>query len=489
MQNKVQTPDWVKHAVFYQIFPDRFAKSDWVKKPNNLEPWDAEPTVYGMKGGDLLGVAEHFDYLQDLGINAIYFNPIFQSASNHRYHTHDYYQVDPILGGNRAFRIMLDEAHERGIKVVLDGVFNHASRGFFQFNSILELGESSPYLDWFTVTGYPLNAYDGAPNYRAWVGLPALPAFNTDNPQVREYIFDIARYWLEQGIDGWRLDVPFEIKDDAFWQAFQEVVKTTNPEAYIVGEIPWEAQKWLQGDQFDAVMNYQFTQACLGFFGGSRIDREVERNMMGLPAVSVLDAPAFARRAHELLHLYPRQIALAQLNLLSSHDMPRFITLVGGDTAALKLAALFQMTYPGAPCIYYGDEIGMQGGMSGPPEPARRAFPWEKPETWDTDLLEYMKGLIALRKAHPALRTGEFITLYAEEQVYAFLRRQDGEQFVVVLNNSEAPLSWELALDNQLPDGSQWRAVFGAGEAQVQANALVGLDLPARTGTVLTVAR
>ncbi|HEX7973410.1 MAG TPA: alpha-amylase family glycosyl hydrolase, partial [Anaerolineales bacterium] len=201
------TPGWVQDAIFYQIFPDRFAKSRRVGKPNNLEAWEAPPTVFGFKGGDLLGVTEHLDYLQDLGINAIYFTPVFQSASSHRYHTHDYFQIDPILGGDRAFRELLDQAHRGGIRIVLDGVFNHASRGFFQFNHILENGPSSPYLDWFTVRGFPLNAYSGHPNYEAWVGLPALPKLNTANPQVRQFIFDVARYWLGQGIDGWRLDV------------------------------------------------------------------------------------------------------------------------------------------------------------------------------------------------------------------------------------------------------------------------------------------
>lgn len=156
----IHTPDWVKHAVFYQIFPDRFARSNRIAKPNNLQPWDSLPTPEGYKGGDLLGVVERLGYLQDLGITAIYFTPIFQSASNHRYHTHDYYQVDPMLGGNEAFHELLEACHRRGIRVVLDGVFNHASRGFFQFHDILENGPHSAYLDWFFVEGWPLNPYD-----------------------------------------------------------------------------------------------------------------------------------------------------------------------------------------------------------------------------------------------------------------------------------------------------------------------------------------
>src|SRR5512142_1070233 len=172
MNSEFHTPEWVHNAIFYQIFPDRFASSPEVFKPGNLEAWDTPPTPHGFKGGDLLGVKDHLDYLQDLGIDAIYFTPVFQSASNHRYHTHDYYKVDPLLGGDAALRSLVDEAHRRGIKIVLDGVFNH----------ILECGAASPYLDWFDVKGYPLNAYWGKPNYRCWVGLAALPEFNHKNP-------------------------------------------------------------------------------------------------------------------------------------------------------------------------------------------------------------------------------------------------------------------------------------------------------------------
>jgi len=275
----INTPGWVKHAVFYQIFPDRFAKSDRVEKPNNLEPWESPPTVEGYKGGDLLGVVEHLDHIQELGATAIYFTPIFQSASNHRYHTHDYHQVDPLLGGNAAFRVLLDEAHRRGMQVVLDGVFNHASRGFFQFSDILEHGPHSPWLDWFTVEGWPLSAYDGSKpaNYVSWVGNRALPKLNTDNPQVREFIMRVAEHWLRQGIDGWRLDVPFEIHTEGFWQEFRQRVKAINPEAYIVGEVWRDARQWLQGDQFDGVMNYLFAEAAIAFAAGPRVQPEQVR--------------------------------------------------------------------------------------------------------------------------------------------------------------------------------------------------------------------
>ena len=223
------TPDWVQDSIFYQIFPDRFAKS--VRNPNGilpLEPWDSAPTVHGYKGGDLYGVTEKLDYLQDLGITALYLNPIFSSASNHRYHAYDYFTVDPLLGGNAAFSELIDKAHKRGIRIILDGVFNHASRGFWQFHHVLESGDGSPYRDWFFFDHERLNrkkhwgAYPGpqearalqhedsltAIGYRGWWNLPALPKFNTNTPAVREFLFGVAEHWIRLGVDGWRLDVP-----------------------------------------------------------------------------------------------------------------------------------------------------------------------------------------------------------------------------------------------------------------------------------------
>ena len=238
----IETPEWVKHAVFYQIFPDRFARSPRTENPRGIrfKPWGSRPEIHDFQGGDLFGVVDHLDYLKGLGINAIYLNPIFSSASNHRYHTYDYYKVDPLLGGDPALRELIERAHALGIRVVLDGVFNHASRGFWQFHHILENGGNSPYIDWFTIEDWPLRPYPATPNdklnYLAWVGLPALPKLNTNNPGVRDMIMDVGRYGIEEfGIDGWRLDVPYEIDDDSFWQEFRRAVKEADPQAYICG--------------------------------------------------------------------------------------------------------------------------------------------------------------------------------------------------------------------------------------------------------------
>ena len=478
------TPEWVKDAVFYQIFPDRFASSDAVPKPNNLESWNSAPTRYGFKGGDLLGVVEHLDYLQELGVSALYLNPIFQSTANHRYHTYDYYHVDPLLGGDGAFRTLLTEAHRCGMRIVLDGVFNHASRGFFQFNHILENGASSPYLDWFTVRGWPLHAYSARqkPNYDAWWGLHALPKFNVDSPAVREFLFGVARYWIEEGVDGWRLDVPGEIKDDSFWCEFRRQVKRANPDAYIVGEIWSDARHWLRGDQFDAVMNYPFTKACLSFFVGRNINSALVSGV-GYHPVRPMDAGEFAQTIDELLIRYPVQVTQAQLNLLDSHDTARFLSMARGDESALRLALLFMMCYPGAPCIYYGDEVGIEGNKD--PD-SRRAFPWDERQ-WNVELLDYVKRCVSLRTSHPALCRGEYRRLLAESGLYAFGRRLGDETLLCVLNTRTE--SWELDVPVQgyAEEGSVLRGVWGDGELVVRGGRVSGSAVPARTGWVLEV--
>ncbi|MDR3633946.1 MAG: glycoside hydrolase family 13 protein [Isosphaeraceae bacterium] len=478
-----QTPDWVRDAVFYQIFPDRFARSLTVPKPNNLDEWGSTPTYHGYQGGDLIGVVERLDYLTEVGVNAIYFTPVFQSASNHRYHTHDYEKVDPMLGGNDALRRLLDEAHGRGMKVVLDGVFNHASRGFFQFHDILENGANAAYLDWFSVSGFPLNAYDSdkEPAYKAWWGLPALPKFNTDTPAVREFLWGIGRKWIDFGIDGWRLDVPNEIEDDDFWREFRRRVRAGNPNAYIVGEVWTDSQRWLNGgDMWDAVMNYQFTRACVAFFTGGDFDHdELRRNSLYPPPVS--DAETFQREIERLHQIYHPNVTAVQLNLLGSHDMARFITIARGDTSALRLATLFQMTYPGAPSIYYGDEIGLAGGH----DPFNRAaFPWHKPESWDTALLHVFQRYIALRHARPALRRGSFRFLLAHDGVVAYARQLEGETVIIAINASKESRSVDVPLAGVLADGTILEEVWASEKARVEAGALHRLALASRSARV-----
>jgi neopullulanase len=470
----IDVPDWVQDAVFYQIFPDRFARSDRVPKPAGLEPWTDPPSVHGYKGGDLLGVVERLDHLASLGVTAIYLNPIFQSASNHRYHTHDYHHVDPMLGGDGALRELLDAAHARGMRVVLDGVFNHASRGFLQFSDILENGEQSAYLDWFRVHRFPLDPYGGGePGYDAWWNLAALPKLNTATPAVREFLWEVGERWLAFGADGWRLDVPNEIDDDAFWREFRRRCRAVDPSCYLVGEIWGDAERWLAGDQFDAVMNYPLARAIYGFVGSAFADDEVARS--GLRRLAPLDAPGFAEAVTALLERYPRAIVHAQMNLLDSHDTPRARTVLRGDVGALRLAYLLLFTLPGAPCVYYGDEIGLEGGHD---PGCRNAMPWGDEASWDRPLLEWLRRLAAVRREQAALRRGDTVVLAAKGQVLVFARGQGAERVVVVVNAgaSAAPVPSAAGLEGRFHEwAGDSELELGKGRARI----------PARTGWVL----
>jgi neopullulanase len=265
-------------------------------------------------------------------------------------------------------------------------------------------------------------------NYVGWWGHAALPKINTSNPGARRYLLDVAKYWIDFGADGWRLDVPADIDDDSFWQEFRRIVKAANPEAYIVGEIWHAAQRWLQGDQFDAVMNYFFGKACVSFFAHESLSQDFKHPDYTLKPV---DARHFAGQIDHFLGLYDWEINLAQLNMLDSHDTPRALHLMGESKEALKLSVLMQMTMPGAPCIYYGSEIGMTG--AGDPH-CRAAFPWDRPDRWDVDLLEFYRRAVSLRRTHAVLRSGEYCCLTAEADLFAFRRRLNGSEAVVAFN-------------------------------------------------------
>ncbi len=480
-----ETPDWVKNAIFYQIFPDRFARSERCRHPRGLQfkTWGSPPEEQGYQGGDLLGIVDRLDYLEALGVNALYLNPIFSSASNHRYHTFDYYTVDPLLGGNDALRELLDAAHARDMRVVLDGVFNHTGRGFWAFHHILENGGGSPYLDWFHIEDWPLRpfAHDllNPPNYRSWADNPMLPKLNTDNPGVRDMLLDVARHWVEFGIDGWRLDVPNEIDDDEFWRDFRRVVKRANPEAYIVGEIWHRAERWLQGDQFDAVMNYIITSPTLAFFGAETVRTEYEKDHYDLTPI---DAEPFGHAIDRMMSLYAWDVNQVQLNLLDSHDTARALWLLGDDVSALKLSLLFLLTMPGAPCIYYGDEIGLSAGD----DPfCRGAFPWHDPDAWNQDLLTFVRRATELRHGHSVLRTGGYESLLAEGQVFVFWRVGEAEQAVVAFNAGST--SAEIAIPLPEDADTLFTEVWGEepGEMATAVDGQLYLTVPARAAIVL----
>jgi len=514
----VDTPAWVRDAVFYQVFPDRFAASDRVPKPGPMEAWDSPPTLHGFKGGDLLGVVEHLDHIAGLGANAIYLTPVFQSASNHRYHTYDYYTVDPLLGGNEALRELIDAAHARDIRVILDGVFNHTGRGFWPFHHVLESGVASPYRHWFHFDeealehGIPLDAYPDARErsgvaldnpvpgttaggsgesrahlgYEAWWDLPALPKLNIGEPLVREYIYRVAEHWLRFGIDGWRLDVPGEIQDPPFWAEFRRRCRAINPEAYLVGEIWMAAPDWVAGDRFDALMNYPLAEAILGFVAGPSLNEALVGSHREYASIARTDGQGFAWRLNELLGAYDRDVTAVQLNVLDSHDTPRALSILGGDRPALELAIALQATLPGAPCIYYGDEIGLEGGLD--PD-CRRSFPWDE-SRWDGALLDATRRLFALRRAERLLRRGDSGVVDAHDVAVAFERVDAHGRLAVGVNAGiEAT---HLVLARSARAGATAEVLYAGPSVGpvgpiVEADGTLAIELAGRSAIILRV--
>jgi cyclomaltodextrinase len=461
-------PAWVQDSVFYQIFPDRFANGDPSNDPVNVQTWGSPPTTWGFQGGDIRGVIQHLDYLQDLGVTAIYLNPIFQATSNHRYNTTDYFKIDPKLGDMHDFQQLLTSVHDRGMRIILDGVFNHCGRGFFAFNDLLENEEHSPYLDWFHVHKFPLHAYgDGtAQNYLGWWNLKGLPKFNTNNPEVRKYLLGVAAFWIEQGCDGWRLDVPNEIDDDSFWAEFESVVKSANPDAYLVGEI-WDVNpRWVNPGHFDGLMNYPFRLALLDLLNG------------GAEATA-----EFSSRLTGILNAYPFENNLAHLLTIGTHDTERIKTILGRSAAKARLAMLLQFTCPGAPCIYYGDEIGLEGGK----DPASRAaFPWDE-HAWDKKTRDLVQKLAGLRRRLPQLRRGGFRLFTDDDKpgVCTFARVLDRQAVIVAVNTTRTTQKWELErgdhgfeLSPTLIDGVSGHEV-GTNDGRLE------LKLPPYTGAIL----
>jgi cyclomaltodextrinase len=407
-------PYWVQDAIFYQIFPDRFNNGIKENDPVNVLPWGANPTNNGFQGGDLRGITDRMYYLVDLGINAIYLNPIFLSPSNHRYNTVDYYRVDPKLGTQAELFTLLDVAHRNNIRVILDGVFNHCGRGFFAFNDILENQSSSPYRNWFHIQKFPVDAYSSgdATTFSGWWKYKSLPKFNTDEPAVRKYILDVARYWIEQGFDGWRLDVPNEIDDDPFWYDFRKVVRHANENAYLLGEI-WDGNpRWVGDRHFDGLMNYPIRTLLIDLLNQKQ------------------QASEFITGIEPWLSKYPHDNVYAQYNLLGSHDTERIMTVLKGNLDKLKLAMLFLFTYPGAPAIYYGDEIGLTGGSD--PD-CRKTFPWDEGK-WNSSLRQWVRKLTWTRRDHISLRNGEmkFLRIENKECLVYFRKGQNDFTFIVI---------------------------------------------------------
>ncbi len=415
-------PTWVENSVIYQIFPDRFANGDVTNDPKNVMAWDAQPTYSNRFGGDAAGVAKHIGYLKGLGVNAVYFNPIFQSPSNHRYEADDYKKVDPEIGTNAEFVRLTKGLKQQGIATILDFAFNHTSIRNVHFKDLVKNGANSQFRDWYFPKNFPVIP-DNPSTYEAWSGFGSMPKLNTANPATSKYLLDVCQYWLRDvGIDGMRLDVANEV-DPKFWRMMRPFAKSLNNNAWIIGEIWGDGNPWLQGDQFDSVMNYQFRDAAIRFV-----------------AHNSDDATQFAANLTRVNKSYPAQVSRNMMNLLSSHDTPRFLTECGGDKDLAKLGAALQFTWIGEPSIYYGEEIGMVGGKD--PD-NRRGMEWSK-ATQDNDMLAFYKRLIAVRHNTKAFSAGDATFVSSDKEGGMFSRVGAHDAAMVLFNRSSQPKQFQV---------------------------------------------
>ena len=432
--DRFAAPAWTRDAVVYNIFPDSFAAG------KRLAPNGAPPC----RGGTVRGVTENLDYIASLGFNCIYLNPIFAARSYHRYDTLDYYRIDPHMGAEDDLRDLVRRAHALGIRVILDGVFNHVSSYHPFFRDVLEKGRASRYYSCFyALPETPrLPAAGELPGYTCFSYVADMPKTNTADPFLRQYFCDIGAYWVRKfDVDGWRLDVANEL-DDGFLRAFRASVKAAKSDALIVGEVWENAAHYLGGDMLDSAMNYDFRRYCRRFFAEQTVDVET-----------------FDTNVSTLLLRYNENALFAQLNLLDSHDVSRFLSLCGGKTERMELAVLLQMTFPGMPCVFYGDEKGLCGES----EPEYR-----RPMAWDASspLEEVYRRMIALRKTHPALRYGSFHTELACGGVYRYSRVWNGTKITVAMNLGAEPVKAEKRGTLLLKKGEN-RDIIGAWEYEV----------------------
>lgn len=415
--DKVRVPNWVKETVWYQIFPERFANGDKSNDPEDVLEWGSKqnPGRSDFYGGDLQGVLDHLDYLMDLGITGIYFCPIFKAPSNHKYDTVDYYEIDPHFGDKSLFKKLVEEAHNRGIRVMLDAVFNHIGMASYQWQDVLEKQEASQYKDWFHIREFPVHSLEhlsmdeledvGPLNYDTFAFTGSMPKLNTANPDVQRYLLQIASYWVKEfHIDAWRLDVANEV-DHYFWKLMNTEMKNLNKDFYMLGEIWHSSQSWLQGGEFEAVMNYAFTEQITNFF----VNKSSSVNQM----VSGLN---------KQLMLYRQQTNEVMFNTLDSHDTPRLLTQANGNKQVAKATLAFMFTQIGAPCIYYGTEVGLEGYDD--PD-CRKCMIWEEEEQ-DHGMLTFTKELIRFRHEYNHLMTyGGLLwdDIREDERVVGFRRK------------------------------------------------------------------
>ena len=419
----IRTPDWAEEQVYYQIFPERFRNGDPANDPPSAVRWGTPPARENFMGGDLRGVIEKLDYIRGLGATCLYLTPIFKAPSNHKYDTVDYFDIDPAFGTKEDLAELVRSVHKRGMRILLDGVFNHCGYYWPPFQDVVKNGESSGYASWFFPHGFPVNEkrenYDCVGHYK-W-----MPKINLADPGAREYFISVGKYWIRNfHIDGWRLDVADEAPTQ-FWTFFSDAIRQIKPDALLLGETWSDARRLLAPDRLDSAMNYLFRDAAADWLARDAI------------RPSELD-----HRLNRMLSLYPYETALRLYNPLDSHDTERFRWLCA-DKRRHALAVVLQMTVPGCPAVFYGDEIGLEGGND--PD-CRLAMEWE-PEKQNRALYTLYKTLIGIRRELPSLLRGDFRTCLCDDErnVYAFCRRDGEEESLVVINAGEKPAEIKIA--------------------------------------------
>ena len=415
-----KAPSWVRDVCWYQIFPERFANGDTSNDPENVLPWGScDPTSKTFFGGDLQGIIDHLDYLQDLGVNGLYMTPIFVAPTTHKYDTIDYFEIDPAFGDKETFKKLVTEAHSRGMKIMLDAVFNHFGNLSPQWQDVIKNGENSRYKDWFFINSFPVvdeegNAIMGS--YETFGFCAEMPKVNTNHKEAKQYLIDIATYWIREfDIDAWRLDVANEI-GHSFWRDFRQAVRAVKDDVYIVGETWHDSAPWLLGEQFDAVMNYPLTKGIIEY-----------------AATDSLNSDRFVDTIVEALLRYPRQVNEVMFNLLDSHDTIRLLSLANGHKEKVNLCYTMLYSLPGSPCLYYGSEVGIDGEY----DPlCRRCMVWDDKQ--DLDYFTHIKKLIHLRKTHPAISNdGDLDIFMSEDNVLGYKKYTADEEVYYFINNNE----------------------------------------------------
>ena len=412
-------PQWIQGEVVYQVFVDRFYRGKDSPALGHHVSRTTRPDRNTLYGGDLYGVIDKLDYLLDVGVRAIYLNPVFSSPSYHKYDIADYDVVEAAFGGEEGLKKLVQESHQRGIGVILDGVFNHCAFTHKWFQDVLKNGEKSRYADWFLVSSYPVSRSEA--NYDSFGGVvPSMPKFNTANPEVIDALTDIAVSWTKKlDIDGWRLDVADEVSH-TFWKVFRAKVKVVKPDCVIIGEVWNHASRWLQGDEMDTVTNYKFREWALRFAKG------------------LIPSDVFWSKIHANLALYKRPLYPYLVNVIGSHDTERSRTHLGDD-ALHRLVMALMITFEGIPLIYYGDEVGMKGGED--PD-NRRAMQWD---LVDSQLAKDIRTLSRYRQQSRVLKHGGTKPIIVDDRVLAFERSDDDERLYVFLNFSDKPVVYDLA--------------------------------------------